>query len=266
MMHSSDLTRKKQELETIELAFHNYQQWMKKREVLDKAILELQEGMAHAIYQPPKPEKQKKLQQLKQAQHELDQLIDQIEHLTEINLEQYQMQFFQEMWELYPDRRSGQEMRWKEKSELETLEREMEEIEKILLRLLQHLQTIIQTRQSIKKRGIFSYIFGISPNAIIGQQLMHISTLIQTTLPLLSKLSHQNQQPSFKVLVNEIYPWLENLTIACHSTWSFHRIDTVFLKAHATLQHYFHCLKEEQGEIVKQIETIKQSIQKWIKE
>lgn len=274
---STQLAEKKQKLEKSTLAFNDQKQWMQKRECIETHILALQKEIHQNFYQlhqkndqtvlfssPHVQEQQRQLHQLKQAQGHLDQLLDQIEELTEEDLEQQHTQFLFDLWLLHPQLKETQERQWQERNEGRCLERELQEVEAFFSHLSKQLSTAIHTRHSIKGKGILKYIFGTSPNVIIEQQLFGAHALIQHTLPLFEKIIQKNQQMSTTLFIQKVEQWSENLKIACHSLWSFRHIETIFLEAYLLLQQFINELQLQQQELSKQLTRLDIEIQEWI--
>ncbi len=277
MPSHADLLKLRRVLEEEELSFKHRQQLNNDRNSLEEAILRLQEEMAKFAFRIHQEKNQsahllnkfnkKKaiLQRLKQDQGRIDHLLDTIEDLTEEGLEKKRLYLLEAMWEFYPQRRESQEVLWREMKGLEERERELEAIEELLQHLCEQFEKVIQTRKSIKGRGIFNYIFGTSPNLIIERQLLAAHGLIHATLPLLHRTQEQRDK-DLQPLFQEIYHVLQPLEVSCKSSWSFRHIDTIFTEAYHSLQKLSDSLHQKQKEILKKIKFLMEERDRWIQQ
>jgi hypothetical protein len=276
----ADLLKQRQDLEIAEQAFKNRQQLSQKRELLEEAISNLQKEIEEnfrqfynnlreedAHFQNLLSKKQHDLRQLKQTQSQLDHLLDETEDLTEESLERQFAQLLFAMWQLYPTQRAEQEAKWQELNNLRLLEVEVLGVKQLLHHLSEQLHTAIQARQSIKGRGIFNYIFGISPNMIIERQFLGAHAGILKVQPLLQKIMQQSPENSpLHLLAREILVWSDHLKPSCQAPWSFRHIDTIFSKAYHTLLQLLERLQLQEENLHKRIEILNAEIRSWIQQ
>ena len=273
----ADLLKLRQVLEEEEFSLRQRQKLYHDRESLEETILRLEEEMekfAFRIHQEKNRsdhllnkfnKKKEILLRLKQDQQRIDHLLDTIEHLTEEGLEKQRTSLLEALWQFYPERRNTQEALWREMKSLEEQEKELKAIEQLLQRLCEQFEKVIQTRKSIKGRGIFNYIIGTSPNLIIERQLLAAHDLIHATLPLILRTLEQrdkNLQPLFQ----EIYHVLENLETPCKSSWSFRHIDTIFTEAYHSLKKLRDSLHQKQREIFERKKFLIEERDRWIRQ
>ncbi len=273
------LIQLRQDLEKAEEAFKNHQQLSQKRELIEKKIVDLEHEMddqfrqfrhkgqedAYLYFQQAMQEKHQHLKQLKTAQRKLDDLLDQSEDLTEKGLEQQLYQLLLALWSFYPSQRETQEAKWKELHEFRLLAIELEGVKLFLNHLSNQFYIAIQTRQSIKGRGILNYIFGRSPNIVIEQQLLGAHAVIVKMQPLIQKIIKQSPpHSSLHHLFQEIDQWSGRLKTSCQSTWGFRHIDTIFSEAHQTVLSFIDRTEKEADQMQKTIENLNEEIRNWI--
>ncbi len=277
-----DLFKQRQALENAELALKNRQQWIHKREEIERAIIHIQNEMKQDFYhQLQKGELQKetllhfeKIQeerhrhfgQLKQERIRVDELLDQIDDLTEESVELQRTQLLHSLWQLYPAKREQQEIQWEEWNHLQILELELRGIEQILENLYEHLNKATQVRQSIKGKGLLNYIFGLSPNLAIDRQLREICTLILTALPFIDNVLCQRSPPTLQLFLQDLSTWLEQLKEACHKSWSFRHLDSLFGETNSKLKLFFERFKQHQMQLIEHIQRLDENIRSWIQQ
>lgn len=279
-MHASylNLIHLRQELEHAEKSFKQQRQLLQERTLLDSEIATLQEQIEQdsqfLCHQTESPhfsqletalnEKKAHLKQLKKTCQQLDDLLDQTDELTEDQLADQQEALLMALWQVYPDQRPEQEAKWQERKRLELLEADIQVMAKILEKLHAQFALAIQARLSIKGRGLLNYIFGISPNMIIEQQLLSASSLIQSTLPLIEKMHQRHQTSADQAFFKELAEWLDHLKISCQSPWGFHHLDTVFTEAKQTLETHLDLLKKSAQTMANRRQALANEIKGWI--
>jgi hypothetical protein len=277
----SHLTQQRQALEKAEYAFKNHKQWLQKREEIEKQILQFQQEIEIELFKKYQKgeldqvseefhhaleKKRHQISQLKQAQQQIDEQLDQIEHLSEESLYQLRFHLLHMIWQLYPEKRIEQEAKWQEWNHLRVLEVDVFSIEKMLERLVEHLNIAMKTRQSIKGKGIFNYIFGLSPNSVIEKQLMGMQRLIESASSLFEKALQYSPDQSLTLLLENLRAWLEKLKITCNKPWSFRHIDILFAETIPLLDQFIRHLREQQERLAFRIHKLDQDIRNWTQE
>lgn len=276
------LTQQRQALKRAENAFKNQKQWLQERDEIEKNIFQLQQTIEQDFYKKYQrgklddttsdeflhtlEKKRYQILQLKKAQQQIDEQLDQTDNLSEEILNQQRFQLLHLIWQLYPEKRAEQEAKWQEWNYLRILEIEIFGIEKILDRLEEHLKVAIQTRQSIKGKGILNYIFGLSPNCIIEKQLMEMQRLIINIFALLEKAFQHHLASSLKLLLKNLATWLEQLKTTCGKSWSFRHLDALFAKTLPVLNQFFYDLRQQQQQLASRIQMLDQEILDWTQE
>lgn len=275
-----DWLNQRQELEQAEYAFQNQEKWLKIRKEIEQAILLLTneiEQEFHLLHQTGKFEKERDgqfqenidkkrqtLRQLKKEQHQVDLWLDQTEDLSENQLHQLRIQLLYSLWELYPAKREEQEKIWKRGNDLKILELELVGIERILVQISSLLSIAKQTRMSIKGKGIFSYIFGLSPNFIIEKQLLEITTLISQTDPLFQKIFGLEQSIPLQHYFKELHAWLEKLQKNCAKSWSFKHLDILFSETEKEWISYTERLQHLKNQLNLEVKQLNEEFRSWL--
>lgn len=204
------------------------------------------------------------IQKLKQSQFKIDQILDQIEDITEEFLVQQQQRLFQSLWQIYPHLREDQEAAWEEWNQSELLEAQIIGIENLLAQITEHLHIAIQARRSIKGRGLFNYIFGMSPNFVIERQLFGIHALIANAEPHIANILQQDSSKAVAEFLRHLLPWIEELKITCRKSWSFRHLDLFFAKTEPFLGKFMDEAKHLHEQAVLRRHSLSEEIRSWL--
>lgn len=185
------------------------------------------------------------LKNLKDKKRELDDLLDNLELITEDTIAELENRLMDEILKQNPGQRQALDEIQRGIKNVEAKQKALETTCQVYEKLEEHIRQVLDTRQDIKRRGILSYIFGPSPNWIISKQLQSAEALISSVLPKLQELS--SSAASDEALLQgykESLEFLEKLREDCTKRWGFAHLDVVIASAMSTLQSQLNSFKE----------------------
>lgn len=130
-----------------------------------------------------------------------------------------------------------------------------------LLANLEHLMSTLQiTRTRIKRQGIFSYIFGTSPNMMITQCLQGISKVLLEDKNTIANF--QKDHSSIREALTELAQYTDELEKECQKRWGYRQLDVFIeknlLKATSLKSQFekFHIeIEDELGKLEKELQN-----------
>lgn len=181
----------------------------------------------------------KLLDQLKHKKSEIDHLLDVLEDNSPEKAGSLKSQLAEALIHRQPD-----QMEYYEKIKSAIIQNtvakdELSHVVHVLDKLAELIEKTLNIRQSIKKRGILTYIFGSNPNVVITQHLQAAHLLTSTVLPIIKKncLDHSlddKVRENYTALIS----FLENFSLKCKERWGFKQIDIFFLPSWQNLKKH----------------------------
>lgn len=245
------------EAETAHLYFNAF---LDKRESLDKQLSSLESEILSTKKSDTKQENLKNsLKTLKKERQLLDASLDEWDDLMELNpdalyaklidsipLESLESRQLTDTWENYQ----------LILSQINAQNRLLETCSQIG----ESLKKLVSTRESIRGKGIWRYVFGVSPNAVIERQMVFMVETCQI------RLKAFEAESSTCKLTHRLSALLENLAFVCKKTWDFKLIDTRIKPILEELELLDNSLKEQQGVLREEAKFGKEKIRKMLRE
>lgn len=205
------------------------------------------------------------LKELKDKRQELDKLLDILEMNTEDFILGLQNHLIDKILEDHPNQKVSLDHITLSLNNSKVKQKAMDSAIQIFERLEEHLRQALETRNDIKRRGIFSYIFGPSPNWVITNQLHAAEALISAAL---AKMNEVSITAGFSEGLlrdyNESLAFLEELQAHCKKRWGFRHIDSIITIGMKDLQTHLARLKAHQKEIQASIELYQAKLEDWL--
>ncbi|MBA3958530.1 MAG: hypothetical protein H0X51_09105 [Parachlamydiaceae bacterium] len=106
------------------------------------------------------------------------------------------------------------------------------DVSRLCTQLIEALEVMIAARQTVKRRGLLSYLIGPNPNGIISQQMEKIEKFTEMTIFALEKHAQQGlHNKSVQKIQADLVIFLNSLHEHSKKRWGFGKIDTTFAKA-----------------------------------
>jgi hypothetical protein len=280
--YSSHLLEIKKKLIHLESSYHKRKELIIKREEIEQIIQKLKEEIEnqtvhfhrypnstnyYASSQSNYLEFEKKfayLNRLKKEKSQLDRDLDESEDLSEEQIEQLRKQLIESILQLYPSYRLDYESKTVFLMTLTEIEKELHVLENCFLQLKDLLNQVILIRKKIKKLGLFSYIFKMSPNVMIEQRFLEGVKIIQNTQPVLKDFHPHNQNPSLQHFYSNLQDFLTKLLKHFQIRWGFHHIDTTITQAEQEASTYTNQIQQMVNEIKCKKEKLKAELNAWL--
>jgi len=201
-------------------------------------------------------------QQIRKIDHELDQW----DELNEESLQKIRRALFLEIWNSFPQHFIEQETIWYQLEQKISFNRQFTPIQSFLEELLHVLKSVRETRIKMQGKGILSYIFGTSPNAIIEKYLLFAHDLILNHLQLIKELKQNAISKPIHLQLEEIYQVVEQLKDDCKKTWGFRHIDQTIATHEDQLSVLNSQIIEYAKKIQNEISYLNKELDNWLKE
>lgn len=185
-----------------------------------KSLLVKREELEETLQNLSKDKHEKEIKLLKSKKIELDHYIDLLESSEEESPLNLKERLTEKILVLHPDQLPFYSGLAAESAFMKKTMQVIQVYSDKLIEIRDHLQSIIEIRLRIRRLGIFSYIFGASPNHMIAQHLESIHRLIQQTPPETLLQDRPLYQQSQNTLIE--------LSEHCLQRWGFHKIETCF--------------------------------------
>lgn len=267
-----DLEKKRAYLFQAEEAYKILPQLKTQRDEIERKILDAQKQIEKEFYQTSKKasfsfleELKGRLSHLNQEMKILDFTLDKWDDLNEYQLHILREELFLGIWKNFPNQYEENKLQWYALKTDLILNAEIKKVRKIVDQLSEVLQIIMEARASIKGRGIFSYIFGISPNTVIERHLLLAHEIITKAEPELKHAMHQSRNTDLYVTFQTISEVTDQLKDQCKTVWGFRHIDTTIAKAEKDITQLAIKLKNKQKAILNRADELKNQLDEWLK-
>jgi len=211
-------------------------------------------------------QKQQALKEIKSKLRDIDHLLDQFEEETEETILKREADLAFLIIEHHPAEKLGYEELQKGLNYVQTNQEGVQNLIKLHIHLLDLLHNIFEIRTKVKRQGIFSYIFGRSPNIQISQHLEALNKVSENALDLLKHcrtLLAEDEQ-ALQLVYAEAGQILADLQYLCTQRWNFKKIDHSLKTVQHVLMKVLEQLKKGLGELQKEEKEIQRTIQNWI--
>jgi hypothetical protein len=220
----------------------------------------------HNLFKKDLDQKRMKLNALKKEMQLLDIRWDEWEDLTEKQLYCMREELLNDIWALHPNQFELKKHQWNEFKTNLILSEEINKVQNLLQKLHHMLQTILMARSSVKGLGLWRYVLGISPNALIEKYLFAAHHYIESIEDELKKSINHSPSTPVQSLFQEIDGLLENLKKHCQSVWGFRHIDTLISNAEKNLTLQSASLQKYYAEHVSNAKELKNLLDEWLLE
>ena len=139
---------------------------------------------------------------------------------------------------------------------------ELQHLADSMERIVQHLDKIVQERASVKRRGIFSYLFGRNPNVTITTSFKEAEKEAQAALSQLDELSGESSKE--EKLFKDIDSALNALILTSKKRWGFKSIDATIHPLSQTIKEQHNSLQELEEHYQFRLEADAQALQRWV--
>jgi hypothetical protein len=227
------------------------------RHFLEEALNQIEEKMENI-------ENEKLLKACLVKKRELDHALDEVEEVSLESVNQAKLSLIATIIEKYPEERLRINNLQEEISTREELAVEYQKMEDILQEASASIESVLTTRQTVKRKGIFSFLFGKNPNVIITSHIYRIRELIKQDLPKIEILAGKTKGEQYE-LYGEVIVLFSHLKTECSKRWNYKRIDTTFIKARESIRELemsFTKLKDESKRELKEKET---ELEDWLR-
>lgn len=264
----NEIQKLKQQIQETEQAYTHWHTLLPQRERLQEMIQQMKEQIeaAMALLQKhrdsglqtaeldSKVERERALLEKAKAQkREIDHLLDSLEEGSLDKIQQLQKQLIEQIIEIHPKQESiYAEMEEDRQRILEKMDALNQDLQ-VGQALETVLETIHSTRQSVRKKGVLSYLLGKNPNVVITQQLQHAEKLCEAALPSLEKRHSK-----------ELHAFVQDLLSHCQHSWGFKKIDTILAKDSAVLSKLQARTLEKLDAMEKALKAIESKIKAWM--
>ncbi|PJD95961.1 MAG: hypothetical protein CK425_07390 [Parachlamydia sp.] len=210
-------------------------------------------------------QKQHALSEMKAKFREIDHLLDQCEEQTKEMLLKKEADLALLIIEKYPAEKLAYEDLQKGLKYAQLSQEEIQNLIKLHNHLLDLLQKIFEIRIKVRRQGIFSYVFGRSPNIQISQYLEALSKVANNALDSLEHYSARlGEDERVSLVYAKIRTNLIDLQVLCKQTWNFKKIDDVMTTLQQTLSEGLERLEKVSQELEQEGAEIQRTIQTWI--
>lgn len=209
--------------------------------------------------------KQHALSEMKTKLREIDHLLDQCEEQTKETLLKKEADLALLIIEKYPTEKLAYEDLQKGLKYAQLSQEEIQNLIKLHNHLLDLLQKIFEIRIKVRRQGIFSYVFGRSPNMQISQYLEALSKVASNAIDSLEHYSTRlGEDERVSLVYAKIRSNLIDLQVLCKQTWNFKKIDDVMTTLQQTLSEGLERLEKVSLELKQEEAEIQRTIQNWI--
>jgi hypothetical protein len=210
-------------------------------------------------------QKQHALSEMKAKLREIDHLLDQFEEQTKETLLKKEADLALLIIEHYPAEKMSYEDLQKGLKYAQLNQEEIQNLIKLHIHLLDLLQKIFEIRIKVKRQGIFSYVFGRSPNMQISQYLDALTKVASNAIDSLEHYSTLlGEDERISIVYANTRTNLTDLQVLCKQTWNFKKIDYFMTTLQQTLSEGLEQLKKVSHELQQEEIEIEGTIQNWI--
>lgn len=251
------LEKLKHQWRQTHLAQQKWQQLIRTREQLELNEERLiQEIENEHFSEHDLDEKKRLLREIQRKKQDLDHLLDTLEEHTEEREALLYQQIIQTVLKLHPEEENTYLQLKQDQDKLQASINELLGIIEIGTSLSQLLEFALQERQSIKKMGIFRYIFGNNPNTAISQYLHAAGELSEKVLSSVKgKETVLGQETA-----QEFLSFLQELRLQCKQRWGFKHLDTTCTRSLKRMNSFLSTFQEKLINLEEENQKIKAKI------
>lgn len=238
---------------------------------LDALIAELEADILRMHQQEKREESQfmnefnrKKtvLNEMKKHKQELDDKLDEYDSFSsDISLKLHE-ELVVALLECFPSQKPVYQKLEDSLHENKGVFQELQHLADSMEQIVQLLDKIIQERTSVKRRGIFSYLFGRNPNVTITACFKETEKKAEEVLSHLNKLSGESGKE--EKLYKDIDSTLKALILTTKKRWGFKSIDSTLHPLSQAMKRQLNSLLKLEEHYQLRLEADAQALQKWI--
>ena len=202
------------------------------------------------------------LNELKKYKQELDDKLDEYDSFSSDITLKLQEELTSALLECFPSQKPIYQKIEESLQENKKTHQEVRQLVDSIELIAQHLDEIVQERASVKRRGIFSYLFGRNPNVAITASFKEVEKGAQSTLSLLEQTKKTAKEEK---LYNDIDSALKSLVWATKKRWGFKSIDSTIHPLSQAIKGQLDSLRKLEEYYQLRLEADTQALQKWIK-
>lgn len=221
-----------------------------------------------SFYQPNSLQKRAELKAflkcLNQEISHLDHQLDQIEEIDEEGVKKMEKELLQQLCLHYSNEYQKQNHSWQALQLTSLIKEELNQLCTFIQEMIMHLNVIKEARLLIKKRGLFSYVFGASPNLIIEKQLLMMADLISKQSVLLTSLEDKKSVYSSIFSFDLFQQTLQNLKVECVKSWGFSHLEQKIFPYEQQLHHFWEKISLLIEQLENDIEKNQQLLSQWL--
>lgn len=261
------IARQRDRLFSAEQFFADFSNLENKRIQLEEKISKLSTEIEKMAFFPEKnlEEEKQQLRLLKKEMQSIDIIWNEWEDLSEKELYGMRDSLFDIISQLYPNQYFLELEQWSIFKEGLIHQHQLKKIQSSLQQLHDRLKTVLKARAGVQGFGILKYIFGISPNLLIENQLQTIANFITSFEKELKSAILNCSHIFLTEIYAEIYKEIENLKIHCKSVWGFRHIDTVIAEYEKIIGMRCERLQTCHQEYEDHLIELKNKMDNWLK-
>lgn len=217
---------------------------------------------SHHFKQAPVEEKYKLAEECQAKMIEIDHNLDDLEEWTDEKFHEIKQELVSLILKNHPDQKEVFAAFSDNESRIQNQLVFLMTAEESLHKIISALKKIIAKRKEVKRKGVFSYLFGANPNVMIAMNMHDICEWSEKTLS--ECPAGITGKKSFDILLEALKGHLEDLSGHCKGHWGFRTIDKVFSPAKDRLEEMFELAVKEREVLELEMRKQKEEISNWI--
>lgn len=194
----------------------------------------------------------------------LDREIDLWEEAEEEDVEHLQNELANAILKTHPDQKEIFDAFKNNQRKWQTLETQNKRIQMLLTNLEHLIDTIHEARKRVKRQGLFSYIFGSSPNLMIAKCMQGILTVLAEEKKAVLASNHDFKDTEMQKTMQELYEYTLDLEKDCQKRWGYKQLDQVIEKNYLKIQEFKTRFNQIQNKLTNRSEEINKELQDWL--
>lgn len=262
-----EIEKMRDHLFLAESTYPHLKKLMKLREELEKNTQKIHKQISQKLYLNPISETHQLKLDLKQLNQEIatiDYKLDEWEDLDQKTLQCMRKNLFHSIWERFPNQFESEKQLWQKFSSASSIKTKVLQTQNFLQEIIEIMQVIKNARSKVKNKGIFSYIFGVSPNIIIERNLLHMHDLINLNQESIKEICQLEERKHFIQVFQRIFQTISQLSQECKKTWGFSHIDTTIMNCNKEILDHAEELKKLASENNCQINLLEKQLNEWL--
>ncbi len=270
-LQTTEIEKKRDYFFLAQSFYPHLQQLKQQRNELEKQILDIKTQLSRKIFSGVTPqcldfqELKEKLKKIQIDIKSIDHVMDEWNDLDESQLIAMRDDLFIEIWENFPDQFREQKNLWNELVIYQKIDQEINLHQQFLTDLTYILRNIRDTRVKMKGKGLLSYIFGTSPNAIIEKHLLFAHDLILTKQNLFENNPIQSHSYSYDDLIIKVQKVTNELKSECKKIWNFTHIDITIANCEKNILNTLDEINQFKQATETRLSEFNDALDEWLK-